>query len=157
MQGPALYKNNITKQYAKWRAEGYKWAREKRAPTVGEKVKEFGDDFLFGKRQFRPGDDSLALEMAARQVMVGDLDDAAGYMKLIIDRASTSEEIAKAYKKIQISMKSRAPLGKVAERDLGAFMEKLSDEEKAETIEITAVWFKNYADALQRAVREPEE
>lgn len=150
-------KNNITKQYAKWRAEGYKWARDKRAPTVGEKIKEFGDDFLFGKRQFRPGDDSLALEMAARQVMVGDLDDAADYIKLIIDRASTPEEIAEAYKKIQVSMKSRAPLGKIPERDLGQFLATQSPEDIKEASNVNAVWFKNYADAIQRAVEVPED
>ena len=150
-------KGNITKQYTKWRAEGYKWAREKRAPTVGKKIQEFGDDFLFGKKIYRPGDDSLALEMAARQIMVGDLDDAVDYIKLVIKRASTSEEIAEAYTKIQISMKSRAPLGKVAEQDLEKFMEKLSDNDKREAIAVTAAWFKNYGDAITRATKPDEE
>ncbi len=154
-------KNNITKQYAKWRAEGYKWAREKRAPTVGAKVREFGDDFLFGKRQFRPGDDSLALEMAARQVMVGDLDDAADYLSLVIKRGKKAgdEELKKAFTKIQQSMRDRAPLGKVADKDLGRFFEGFSAQDTQDAINLTAIWFKNYADAITDAVKilKPEE
>ena len=48
-------------------------------------------------------------------------------------------------------------LGKVAEQDLGLFMKPLSDDEKSEVIEITAVWFKNYADAIQRAVKDSKD
>ncbi|HOI38953.1 MAG TPA: hypothetical protein PLF11_16445, partial [Bacillota bacterium] len=93
---------------------------------------------------------TLAYELASRQIIVGDIDDAAKYLSYILSRA---DDRKKALTGIKQSMARRSPMGPVAERDRAAFLRSLPDDERHRAVATQRMYLKNYQEALRRAIR----
>lgn len=145
-----LNEGNITKEYTRWRAEGWEWYNNKQNPTLYKKIKAYTDDVVNGKVDYGIGEDTLAYEMASRQIIVGDVDDAAKYIAYIID--NSDKPIEDSLKGIRGSMKNRAPLGKVAEKDRENFLKKYAPEERRNAKEINNMYLRNYQEAINLAL-----
>ena len=143
--------NNISKPYAKWRNRGYDWSNKKR--TEGKELESIADDFLFGKQQFRQSSRTLSLEMAARQITVGDLDDAADHLMIILEQANTPKEKAKMLTAIKQSRRTRAPLGKISQEDMKEFLKQFNLTERREAKSVQNKWVSQYNIALKSAKR----
>jgi hypothetical protein len=143
--------NNITKEYTRWRAEGWEWYNNKQNPTLRKKIMAYTDDVINGKVDYGIGEDTLAYELASRQIIVGDIEDAAEYIVYIL--TNSDKPIDTSITNIKRSMNNRSPLGKVAEKDRDKFFRNYSVEEKAEAIKINKMYMTNYQQAISLAKR----
>jgi len=139
---------NVTKHYYKWRAEGWKYKERKENPTIAQKVEAYADRVLIGVPDYGVGENTLAYELAARQVIVGDVADAAKYLRIII---SDAEDIDKAMAGIRISMRSRSPLGKIPEEDMFDFLKQFSAEQRQEATAVQEKYNESYEKAIMKA------
>lgn len=146
--------NNISKQHYKWRAEGWKFRDAKKNPTAIDKVKAYTDRVLMGSTDYGISEDTLALELASRQIIVGDVGDAAKYLKVIL---RGDDDRAAAVKRIRSSKTSRSPLGKVAMKDRGKFFKGYSLKSKREAIAVQAKYLRMYGEALVMAAKQLRE
>ncbi|MHC4736341.1 MAG: hypothetical protein ACYTDW_18075 [Planctomycetota bacterium] len=139
---------NISKQYYDWRVEGWKFKHKKENPTVAEKVEAWADRVLVGVPDYGVGENTLAYELAVRQVIAGDIDDAAKYLRIIINEA---EDKSVAIGFIRRSKAARAPLGKISKQERFAFLKKYSPERRKEALQVQDAYNRAYERALVKA------
>jgi hypothetical protein len=139
---------NISKQYYDWRAEGWKWRHRKENPSAADKVEAYADRVIMGPVDYKVGENTLALELAARQVIVGDVRDAAKYLRIII---RDEDNLKKALQGIRQSKSNRSPLGKVAQKDRAKFFEGYTAKRKAEALEVQRKYNSMYEQAITLA------
>lgn len=142
-------KKNISMDFSKWRRRGWEWRLNKKDPTFKDKLDVFTDDILFGTTEHRIGENTLAYELASRQIIAGDVEDAAKYLKLILDGA---DDRKKTLAGIKQSRNNRSPLGKVAKKDMPRFMSQFSNQERREGIELQNKYLGMYNKALRMAL-----
>ena len=142
--------NNISKAHYKWRAESWKYREGKKNPTAMDKVGAYADRVMMGTQDYGVGENTLAYELAARQVIVGDVRDAAKYLRIILRDA---DDRAAAIRSIRSSKTSRSPLGKVAQKDRSKFLKDYSLESKREAMAVQNKYLRNYERALRLAAK----
>lgn len=140
--------NNVAGEYGKIRAKGFAYRDEIKGGT-GKTISEA----LTG-RTFNFGPNSLPYEYAARQVTVGDEDDAAVYLASVLKDAA---DLRAAVAGVRQSMASKAPLGAVAEKDRAKFLATLTPEERAAALKLDREWRARYSRALSAAIRKARE
>lgn len=140
---------NISKDYYDWRAEGWKWNNDKENPTATDKVKAYTDRVLMGTPDYGVGENTLAYELAARQVIAGDVDDAAKYLRTIL--ADSKKNRKDTLAAIKQSKASRSPLGKVAIKDRSKFLNQYSPDRRNKANAIQNQYNRNYDTALMMA------
>jgi len=141
---------NISRQYNQTRAAAWLYKEGKENPTAADKAMAWTDDAIWGRPDYGIGENTLAYELASRQIIVGDIDDAAKYLSYILSRA---DDRKKALTGIKQSMARRSPMGPVAERDRAAFLRSLPDDERHRAVATQRMYLKNYQEALRRAIR----
>jgi hypothetical protein len=115
--------NNRTSEYKRWRDRTFEW----RDRNVGQ-LDQFKRN-LEGPPDYDP---DLQLQAAARQITVGDIDDAADYLAAEIRTATNAAERERVFERIQRSRDAYAPLGKVKLVDRLKFMRQFTPEERKE-------------------------
>jgi len=137
---------NISKEYYDWRSEGWKWNNAKENPTATDKVKAYTDQVLMGTPDYGVGENTLAYELAARQVIAGDVEDAAKYLKIIL--ADSKKNRKETLAAIRQSQSSRSPLGKIAVKDRNEFLRGYTPERRRNAIAIQNQYNLNYKKAI---------
>jgi len=143
-----INKDNISRLHYKWRSIGWEWREQKENPTIVDKTKSYADRVMYGADEYPVGENTLAYEMASRQIVAGDVDDAAKYLAYILSRADDKD---KAWTAIKSSMSTRAPLGKVADKDASEFLAQFSPEEQAEAKAVHKKYESMYKQAMGKA------
>jgi hypothetical protein len=141
---------NITKQHYKWRAESWKFREGKKSPTAMDKVATYTDRVMTGTVDYGVGENTLAYELAARQVIVGDVKDAAKYLRIILKDAPDREA---AIKSIRSSKTSRSPLGKIASEDRASFLQGYAKQSRQEANAVQLKYGRAYEKALRMALQ----
>jgi hypothetical protein len=147
----AFNKNNMSKPFHMARAEAWRWQDAKEHPTTGSKMGAYAEDVIWGKPDYGIGENTLAYELASRQIVAGDLGDAAKYLGNILSRA---EDRKKAITGIKISMDAKSPLGPIAQRDRPAFLKSLSPEMRTQVVNVQRNYLRSYNEALRQALRD---
>jgi hypothetical protein len=138
-----LNENNRFIEYKRARATVYDHlAKQDKTIDAGEAVKTF---IYGGIDRLAPGENTLALEYAARQITAGDIEDAADFLKTIVESAETPE---KARQSILQSLASRAPLGPIPDDQMSEFLNSLSTEQKDRLKKINKEWIADYKKAM---------
>lgn len=143
-------KGNISRQYNQTRAAAWLYKEGKENPTAADKAMAWTDDAIWGRPDYGIGENTLAYELASRQIVAGDIDDAAKYLSYILSRA---DDRKKALTGIKQSMARRAPLGPIAQRDLAAFLRSLPADERHRAVATQRMYLRHYQEALRRAIR----
>lgn len=146
----AFNRDNMSKPYHMASAEAWRWKDAKEHPTAGSKIGAYADDVIWGKPDYGIGENTLAYELASRQIVAGDIGDAAKYLGYILSRA---EDRKKALAGIRQSMNHRSPLGAIAERDRPAFLKSLSPETRTQIVNVQRNYLRSYNEALRQAQR----
>lgn len=141
---------NLTADYAKWRQRGFEFRRETGDLTEAERI---ASRIFLGRSRRLPGPRSLSLEMTARQVLVGDFNDAAQYIKGII-RDTPVEKLKDVISAINTSARNLSPFGNISKEKLPLFLSKMSVKGQAEGIKLQIKWMEGYKKATDIAIKE---
>lgn len=133
--------------YKTWRLRTYEFLNEKEEDPIGE----FFGDMFGGKPDYERTGRTLAYDYAARQIAVGDVDDAADYLASVFRDAADDGERVKILRGVRGSMKSKSPLGKVSEARREQFLSKFTPEQRAEAQRAQQKWLSNYSKAIEKA------
>ncbi len=145
-------KNNLTEDYARWQGRSFDFRRkegESASDIVGGKIMRS----LRGTPQKKVTERSLSLNMIARQVLVGDYDDAAQHIKRVM-RDTKVDDIKGAIVSFNTSMRNNSPWGNIAKKDVALFLGQFSPEEAANGIELQKQWLVGYRTSLNTAFQE---
>ena len=142
--------NNLTENYAKWRQRSFEFRREKDELTAIERTT--GRAVLGRPKRF-PGPRTLSLEMLSRQILVGDFDDGADYIKGIF-RDTPVEKVGDVLQAIDASARNRSPMGNISQENLPLFLAQFSVEGQVEIIRLQLKWLKGYEKAKEIALKE---
>ncbi len=144
---------NITQEYYKTRRLGFEWAFDKKNPKASDKAKQVAVDAVLGWITRVPQKRTLSFEMATRQIIVGDVEDASDHFFFLFKRAGDDpEELSKTQDAIRSSLNNNSPLGKVAQKDQGEFFSTLTKEQQNDAMSLQMRWNANAAEAFQLAV-----
>ncbi|KKL51642.1 hypothetical protein LCGC14_2293450, partial [marine sediment metagenome] len=121
-------KNNLTENYAKWRRRSFDFRKQKGELTAVERAT---GRIILGRPARLPGARTLSLEMIARQVLVGDTEDAADFIVGII-KDTKPEKLKDLRAAFRQSAVNNSPLGNIAKKDVEAFLAQFSTEGQME-------------------------
>jgi hypothetical protein len=125
--------SNISQDYMDWRSKTWEW-HQKNTMSPYEKWQAWSDRVIWGVQNFPPGENTLALEMFSRQVLLGDVEDAANYVEVMLERAKEPGDLKDNLTSIKQSMSGRSPLGYIAKEDRGKFLASLSEQDRSDII-----------------------
>ncbi len=145
--------NNLTEKYAEWRKRSFDFRRKKGELTAIERTT---GRVIFGRPARLPGPRTLSLEMISRQVLVGDFDDAADYIKGIL-RDAPIDKVKGVFQGIQVSGRNRSPMGNISQKNLPLFLSQFSVEGQAEIVKLQIKWMEGYKKATEIAIKELRE
>ncbi len=146
-------KENLTANYAKWRRRSFDFRKKKGELTTAERLV---GKILLGRGERIPGPRTLSLEMIARQVLVGDADDAADYIVGII-KDTKPEKLKDLRASFRQSAVNNSPLGNIKKDDIPEFLGQFSKEGQAEIVALQNQWNKNYNEAVNLASKQLKE
>ena len=132
--------NNLTENYAKWQGRSFDFRKndgESSSDIIGNRFMRS----LRGTPQKKVTDRSLSLNMIARQVLVGDYDDAAQHIKRVI-KDTDIQDIDKTAMSFRQSMRNNSPFGNISRQKLPLFITKFNPKEAAEGIKLQSQWIK---------------
>jgi hypothetical protein len=141
--------DNVGSAYIQWRAKAWQWTEDHKAPTLLAKADAYTDDILFGKPKYEVTGNTLAYEMASRQAVDGDIEEAAAFVGHIL---KNSDDPAKALSAVMASMTRSSPLGPIAEKDRKAFLDSLSEEDHKQAVAAQEKYQANYLAAICRSL-----
>lgn len=145
-------KNNLTDDYARWQGRSFDF-RLKNGESPGDILSDRIMRMLRGVPTKRISERSLSLNMIARQVLVGDYDDAAQHIKRVISQTDI-QDVKGAVQSFIQSMRNNSPFGNIAKKDLGFFITQFSAEEANKGLDLQEKWIKGYAQSLKIAFAE---
>jgi hypothetical protein len=143
-------KNNLTEDYSRWQNRSFDFRRkqgESAADIVGGGVMRS----LRGVPRKRVTERSLSLNMVARQVLVGDYDDATKHIERVIEQTEV-QDLKSTIQSFKQSMLNNSPLGNIAKKELPLFLGQFSAEEVAKGLSLQKQWLDGYNIALTNAV-----
>ena len=129
------------------------FAQSKQERTVGQKVAGRIDDAIYGRYRVagEANENTRPFEYAARAIDRGDVDEAADYLRIVLKNTPPGEMDSKV-RAIESSLRVRAPLGRVAEKDYGKFLSTYTPEQRREAIKADNRWRADYSKAIGRAM-----
>lgn len=143
---------NITQDYYKVRSEAFKWSHDKRYPKASDKAKRALVQSIVGWVKNVPQERTLSYELAIRQILVGDTEDASEHLFFLMTTAGDNqEELLSIQKGIDSAMSNASPLGRVAEKDISEFYRGLSNEAKRKANTTQLRWDSNVGEAIRLA------
>ncbi|MCJ7729800.1 MAG: hypothetical protein MUO27_08000, partial [Sedimentisphaerales bacterium] len=151
-----INKRNITRDYFKVRDWAWQYRDGYLKPDMLDKIQGVADDLIYGKVRYKPGDNTLAYQMAARQIMVGDIEDAKAYFKNIIEN-SEEKDTSKLISTIERTMKSHySPYGHILDEKEADFLKQLPEKERGIARNVQEQWQRNMAEALYSLMSEKD-
>ncbi len=145
--------DNLTEKYAEWRKRSFDFRKKKGELTLIERTTGRA---ILGRPARLPGPRTLSLEMIARQVLVGDADDAADYIVGII-KDTKPEKLKDLRASFRQSAINNSPLGNMKKEDIPEFLNQFSKEGQAEIKALQKQWVKNYNEAFALASKQLRE
>jgi hypothetical protein len=146
-------KDNLTENYAKWRKRSFDFRKKKGELTAIERTTGRA---VLGRPKGLPGPRTLSLEMIARQVLVGDTEDAADYIVGIF-KDTKPENLMNLRSAFRQSAVNNSPLGNMKKVDIPEFLSQYSKEGRDEIIALQKQWARNYSEALSLAGKQLKE
>ena len=144
---------NLTANYAKWRRRSFDFRKKKGELTTIERTT---GRVILGRPARLPGPRTLSLEMIARQVLVGDSDDAADYIVGIF-KDTKPEKLKDLRAAFRQSAINNSPLGNIAKKDIPEFLAQFSKSGQEEIKTLQIQWAKNYNKAMKLASEQLKE
>ena len=144
---------NLTANYAKWRKRSFDFRKKKGELTTVERATGRA---ILGRPARLPGPRTLSLEMIARQVLVGDADDAADYI-VGINKDTKPEKLKDLRASFRQSAVNNSPLGNMKNDDIPEFLGQFSKEGQAEITLLQRQWQRNYNEAITLASKQLKE
>ena len=144
---------NLTANYIKWRRRSFDFRKKKGELTTVERAT---GRIVLGRPTRLPGPRTLSLEMIARQVLVGDIDDAADYIVGIF-KDTKPEKLKDLRASFRQSMINNSPLGNMRKEDIPEFLNQFSKEGQDEIKSLQLQWRRNYNSALGIAGKQLQE
>ncbi len=140
--------NNLTENYAKWRQRSFDFRQKKGELTTIERATGRA---ILGRPTRLPGPRTLSLEMIARQVLVGDAEDAADYIVGIFEdtKLEKIKDLRAAFRQSAIN---NSPIGNMKKADIAQFINQFPEKEKEEILSLQRQWIKNYSESLKIAL-----
>lgn len=145
-------KNNITEDYSRWQGRSFDF-RKKDGESVSDIIGNRFMRSLRGTPQKKVTDRSLSLNMVARQVLVGDYDDAAQHIKRVMVQTDI-EDIDSTINSFNQSMRNNSPFGNISTEKMPFFLSQFSTEEAVKGIKLQQQWLAGYAQSLKTAFDE---
>jgi len=145
--------NNLTENYSKWRRRSFEFREKKDQLTPFERK---GIQILLGARERRPGVRSLSLEMISRQILVGDIEDAADYI-VGIYKDTRPDKLKDLGASIRQSAINHSPLGNIRKKDIEQFLSQFSKEGRDEIKALQVKWLTSYDKAYKLALKQLED
>ena len=147
---------NITQDYYKVRRQGFDWFFKKKFPTAIDKAKKLVVQAILGWVKNVPQERTLSYEMAIRQIIVGDTEDASEHLFFLLKTARDDEELLSIEQGITSALSNASPLGKIADKDLGDFFRGMSSEQRRTATATQLRYDRNSAEAYGLAVKKFE-
>ncbi|MCK5600481.1 hypothetical protein KAR91_01360 [Candidatus Pacearchaeota archaeon] len=140
-----INKNNLTAGFYKYRGAAWEFKDGYLNPEWKDKAVSTADDLFWGKRSYTPGENTLAYQMAARQITVGDIGDAADFIKIALDNGAKVS-------RIKSTLKSHySPIGPVKQAERNNFYKALGGKEGNEAYKLQKQWESQMHEALKKA------
>ncbi|MFH0826096.1 MAG: hypothetical protein V2B18_25375 [Pseudomonadota bacterium] len=136
---------DMSEAYGQWRAKAYEWKETQEAPGPFAKAAHYTEDIVFGRPTHEIGENTLALELASRRIVTGDIDGAAEYLAYVLNRADDRDS---ALAGIKSSRTRRSPLGAIPEKDQMAFLKSLGPEERRAVRQLQRKYIQMYDRAI---------
>jgi hypothetical protein len=133
--------------YQRTRDRGFEWKYNKEHPGVLMKAK----DYLKEKVRYEA---DLQYKYAAQSLVVRDTDAASKYLAQKLRDAPDRQN---AIESIRRSMELHSPLGHVAQRDRGDFLDQFTPAEQTVIEKLQDEWTDDSADAIDKAIERTEE
>lgn len=141
--------NNKFFEYKRTRNRVFDWLEAKKNPTLMSKAGKLAKNMLLTKEKFPS---ILPYEYAAKQITLGDVDDAADYLSSVIKSDSKSKyEILDS---IEQSRDNYSPLGKIADKDMSEFMSGFSPSDRTVMKKLHKDWISDYDKAIKKAMKD---
>lgn len=144
--------NNLTENYSRWQGRSFDF-RRKQGDSASDIIGNRFMRSLRGTPQKKVTERSLSLNMVARQVLVGDYDDAAQHIKRVM-RDTEVDKIDSAISSFKQSMRNNSPFGNIRQDKIGLFLAQFSPEEAVIGLELQEKWIKGYSKSLEIAFKE---
>lgn len=140
--------NNLTENYAKWRKRSFDFRKKKGDLTAAETT--IGKA-IFSRTKRIPTPRSLSLELISRQVLVGDVEDAADYI-IGIFKDTKPEKLKDLRQSFKQSAITNSPMGNIKRDDIPEFLNQFSTENQEQIKSLQRQWQKNYSEAIKIAL-----
>ncbi|MCE5185398.1 MAG: hypothetical protein LLF76_04665 [Planctomycetaceae bacterium] len=140
-----INKKNVTKDFFRVRDWAWEYRNNYEAPGLKDKAEQIADDLIYGKTQYKPGDNTLSYQMASRQLQVGDIADAACFFNDILEHGGKVSDI----KRTMFTWYS--PYGHINELEPD-FLRNLPARKREIAVETYEQWEKNYYAAMSKAL-----
>jgi hypothetical protein len=141
---------NISGPYVRWRAAAHQWNQTQEHQGVLGAAESYTDDLLFGKPEYPIGENTLAYQLATRQIVAGDIEDAAKYIRYILKHSS--QPPIKIREGLKQSINRQSPLGPIPDADLPRFLAGLSPTERQKALAVNTAFTSNYVKAVALAL-----
>ena len=144
--------NNLTENYSRWQGRSFDF-RKKQGESAGDIVGNGLMRSLRGTPSKKVSERSLSLNMIARQVLVGDYDDAAKHIKRVMNQTKP-DKLDSVRQSFTQSMLNNSPWGNIAQDKLALFFGQFSPEEVAEVLALQQKWLTGYQTSMNMAMTE---
>ena len=145
-----LDNGDLSESYGQWRARVYEWKDTKKAPTAFARMTSYAEDIVFSKPEYEIGPNTLALDLASRHVVAGDIEGAAKYIAIALKNADNPKE---ALGGIKSSRTRRSPMGGIPQKDWREFLKSLNPEQRTAVQRVQREYMTAYDRAIGMAMK----
>lgn len=143
-----INQNNKYFDYVRARDRAFDFEAKDKKPSFTDKAWQTSKRVFLGKQDYPS---NLPYEYAARQITVGDVQDAADYLADAIRTDSRDIKVIAA--SIESSMNTYSPLGRIADKNMKEFMSQFSPKEAAAMKKLQSDWIADYKKAIELAAK----
>jgi len=140
-----LDQGDMSESYVQWRAKVYEWKDTKKAPTAFARIRSYAEDIIFGNPEYEIGPNTLALDLASRHVVAGDIEGAAKYIAIVLKNADNPKETMAG---IKASRTRRSPMGAIPKKQHEEFLLSLDEEDRAVVQRVQQDYLSAYDQAI---------
>jgi hypothetical protein len=141
-----LNDNNRFFEYKRTRDRTFDWQQKQKHPGFLGGAGQVAKGFFVPRTKFPS---ILPYEYAAKQITLGDVDDAAAYLVNAIKTSNLPKEEILA--SIESSRDNYSPLGNISKGDMGDFMDTFPKKDQREMEKLDDAWLDDYDDAIDIA------
>jgi hypothetical protein len=140
--------NSLTEGYSRWQGRSREFRKKKGDKIAGSLLSRTAR----GIGTKRVSEKTLSLDMIARQVLVGDYDDATKHIERVFEQTEV-QDIEKTIQSLKQSMRNNSPFGNIAQKDMAEFAAQFTPEEFKEGLQMQQTWLEGYNIALSDAAK----